>query len=50
MIVCLKQAILAFRILVESCEDLVAKENYELNQEVEKLQKDLYVLKKKSKM
>jgi hypothetical protein len=36
--------------LVESCDDLVAKENDELKQEVEKLQKDLYVLKEKSKV
>jgi hypothetical protein len=37
-------------VLVESCDDLIAKENYKLKQEVEKLQKDLYVLKEKSKM
>jgi hypothetical protein len=37
-------------VLVESCDDLVAKENDELKQEVEKLQKDLYVLKEKSKV
>jgi uncharacterized protein YlxW (UPF0749 family) len=36
--------------LVESCDDLIAKENDELKQEVEKLQKDLYVLKEKSKV
>jgi hypothetical protein len=37
-------------VLVESCHDLIAKENDKLKQEVEKLQKDLYVLKEKSKM
>jgi predicted nuclease with TOPRIM domain len=37
-------------ILVESCDDLVAKENDELKQEVEKLQKNLYALKEKSKV
>jgi hypothetical protein len=37
-------------VLVESCDDLIAKENDELKQEVEKLQKDLYVLKEKSKV
>jgi hypothetical protein len=37
-------------VLVESCDDLVAKENDELKQEVEKIQKDLYVLKEKSKV
>jgi hypothetical protein len=36
-------------VLVESCDDLIAKENNELKQDVEKLQNDLYVLKKKSK-
>jgi type IV secretory pathway VirB4 component len=36
--------------LVESCDDLIAKENDELKQEVEKIQKDLYVLKEKSKV
>jgi hypothetical protein len=37
-------------VLVESCDDLIAKENDELKQEVEKLQKDLYVLKEMSKV
>jgi hypothetical protein len=37
-------------VLVESCDDLIAKENDELKQEVEKFQNDLYVLKQKSKM
>jgi hypothetical protein len=37
-------------VLVESCDDLIAKENDQLKQEVEKLQKDLYVLKEKSKV
>jgi hypothetical protein len=37
-------------VLVESCDDLVAKENVELKQEVEKLQKDLCVLNEKSKV
>jgi hypothetical protein len=37
-------------VLVESCDDLIAKENDELKQEVEKLQKDFYVLKEKSKV
>jgi succinate dehydrogenase flavin-adding protein (antitoxin of CptAB toxin-antitoxin module) len=37
-------------VLVEYCDDLIAKENDELKQEVEKLQNDLYVLKEKSKM
>jgi hypothetical protein len=36
-------------VFVESCDDLIAKENDQLKQEVEKLQKDLYVLKEKSK-
>jgi predicted transcriptional regulator len=35
---------------VESCDDLIAKENDKLKQEVEKLQKDLYVLKEKNKV
>jgi hypothetical protein len=35
-------------VLVESCDDLIAEEN--LKQKVEKLQKDLYVLKEKSKV
>jgi hypothetical protein len=35
---------------IESCDDLIAKENDKLKQEVEKLQKDLYVLKEKSKV
>jgi hypothetical protein len=35
-------------VLVVSCYDLIAKENDELKHEVEKLQKDLYVLKEKS--
>jgi hypothetical protein len=38
------------RVLVESCDDLIAEENDKLKQEVEKLQKDLYVLKEKSKV
>jgi hypothetical protein len=37
-------------VLVESCEDLIAAENDKLKQEVEKLQKDLCVLKEKSKV
>jgi hypothetical protein len=37
-------------VLVESCDDLIAKENDELKQEVKKLQRDLYVLKEKSKV
>jgi hypothetical protein len=37
-------------VLVECCDDLIAKENDKLKREVEKLQKDLYVLKEKSKM
>jgi hypothetical protein len=37
-------------VLVESCDDLIAKENDELKQGVEKLQNDLYVLKEKSKI
>jgi hypothetical protein len=37
-------------VLVESCDDLIAEENDQLKQEVEKLQKDLYVLKEKSKV
>jgi DNA repair exonuclease SbcCD ATPase subunit len=37
-------------VLVESCDNLIAKENDELKQEVQKLQKDLYVLKEKSKV
>jgi hypothetical protein len=37
-------------VLVESCDDLIAKENDELKQKVEKLQEDLYVLKEKSKV
>jgi hypothetical protein len=36
-------------VLVESCDDLIAKENDEFKQEVEKLQKDLYVLKERAK-
>jgi hypothetical protein len=32
------------------CDDLIAKENDELKQEVEKLQKNLCVLKEKSKV
>src|SRR6185436_17270670 len=34
-------------VVVESCDDLIAKENDELNQEVERLMKDLYRLKGK---
>jgi hypothetical protein len=37
-------------VLVESCDDLIAKQNDKLKQEVEKLQKDLCVLKEKSKV
>jgi hypothetical protein len=37
-------------VLVESSDDLIAKENDKLKQEVEKLQKDLYVLKERSKV
>jgi hypothetical protein len=37
-------------VLVESCDDLIAKENDELKQKVEKLQEDLYVFKEKSKV
>jgi hypothetical protein len=37
-------------VLVESCDDLIAKENDQLKQEVEKLQKNLYVLKEKIKV
>jgi cobalamin biosynthesis Co2+ chelatase CbiK len=37
-------------VLVESCDVLIAEENDKLKQEVEKLQKDLYVLKEKSKV
>jgi hypothetical protein len=37
-------------VLVESCDDLIAEENDKLKQDVEKLQKDLYVLKEKSKV
>ena len=35
-------------VVVESCDDLIAKENDELKQEVERLIKDLYRLKGKS--
>ena len=34
-------------VIVESCDDLIAKENDELKQEVERLMKDLYKLKGK---
>jgi hypothetical protein len=37
-------------VLVESCDDFIAKENDKLKQEVENFQKDLYVLKEKSKV
>jgi hypothetical protein len=37
-------------VLVESCDDLIAEESDKLKQEVEKLQKDLYVLKEKRKV
>jgi hypothetical protein len=37
-------------VLVKSCDDIIAKKNDELKQEVEKLQKDLYMLKDKSKV
>jgi cell division protein FtsB len=37
-------------VLVESCDDLIAEENNKLKQEVEKLQKNLYELKEKSKV
>jgi hypothetical protein len=36
-------------VLIESCDDHIGKENDEL-QEVEKLQRDFYVLKEKSKV
>jgi hypothetical protein len=36
-------------VLVESCDDLIAKENDDLKQEVKRLQRDLYVLKGKGK-
>ena len=35
-------------VIIESCDDLIAKENDELKQEVERLMKDLYRLKGKS--
>jgi long-subunit acyl-CoA synthetase (AMP-forming) len=38
------------RILVESCDGLIAKENDELKQKVQKLQEDLYVLNEKTKL
>jgi uncharacterized cysteine cluster protein YcgN (CxxCxxCC family) len=49
---CLSRAIQSSieHVLVESCDDLISKENDELKQEVEKLQKDLYVLKEKRKV
>jgi hypothetical protein len=37
-------------VFVESCDDLVAQENDELKQEVEKLKIDLYVLKEESQV
>jgi hypothetical protein len=37
-------------VLVESCDDFIAEENDKLKQEVEKLQKDLYMLKEKNKV
>jgi cell division protein FtsB len=37
-------------VLVESCDDLIAKENDQLKQEVDKLQKNLYALKEKRKV
>jgi DNA repair exonuclease SbcCD ATPase subunit len=37
-------------VLVESCDDLITEENDKLKQEIEKLQKDLYVLKEKSEV
>jgi hypothetical protein len=50
--VCLSQASQSSieHVLVESYDDLIAEENDKLKQEVEKLQKDLYVLKEKSKV
>jgi hypothetical protein len=37
-------------VFVKSCDDLIAQKNDELKQEVEKLKRDLYVLKKESKV
>jgi hypothetical protein len=37
-------------VFVESCDDLIAQENHELKQEVEKLKRDLYVLKEESQV
>jgi hypothetical protein len=37
-------------VLVESCDDLIAQENDELKKEVEKLKRDLYVLKEESQV
>jgi predicted nuclease with TOPRIM domain len=37
-------------VFVESCNDLIAKENDKLKQEIENLQRDLYMLKEKSKV
>jgi hypothetical protein len=49
---CLSQASQSIieHVLVESCDNLIAEENDKLKKEVEKLQKDLYVLKEKSKV
>jgi hypothetical protein len=37
-------------VFVESCDDLIAHENDELKQEVEKLKRDMYVLKEESQV
>jgi hypothetical protein len=37
-------------VFVESCDDLITQENDELKQEVEKLKRNLYVLKEESKV
>jgi hypothetical protein len=37
-------------VFIETCDDLIAQENDELNQEVEKLKTDLYVLKEESQV
>jgi cell division protein FtsB len=49
---CLSQASQSIieHVLVEYCDDLIAEENDKLKQEVEKLQKDFYVLREKSKV
>jgi hypothetical protein len=50
--VCISQASKSSieHVLVESCDDLIAKENDGLKKEVKRLQRDLYVLKGKSKV